>query len=60
MKFAKGGVIEDPGALIVTGEGDGIVAPEQVNEVRIGEFIKALSLDALLLELEESLNADLG
>lgn len=59
MKFAKGGIIEDPGALIVTGEGDGIIAADQVNVEHLGDLFKALSLDALLLELEESLRVDM-
>lgn len=51
LKFAEGGLLDRP--IEITGDAEPLVAAENINYERLGDFMKALSLDALLLELEQ-------
>ena len=51
LKFAEGGLLDRP--VVLTGDAEPMIAAEEINYERLGDLMKALSLDALLLELEQ-------
>lgn len=51
LKFAEGGLLDRP--VVLTGDAEPLIAAEEINYERLGDLMKALSLDALLLELEQ-------
>ena len=50
-KFAEGGTLTQP--VVIMGDNEPVIVPEGVNYERLGDLIKVLSWDALILELEE-------